>query len=191
MTMVVVAGATSFLVGNAFQAQMPAYANYLGADETGTRYTMLLAADAVGAVIGVLLLESANFSRPNVRTAIASAGLWGLAMGLFPLTQSYPMAVALLVLAGIFNIAFQSMSQTLVQLLAPPAIRGRVVGLFNMAMLGLRAGSGLTVGLMGTFIGVRFSLAVSSFAIVLVSVALFARDARARARLSPERVSMG
>ena len=53
-------------------------------------------------------------------------------------------------------------------------------------MLGLRAGSGLTVGLMGTFIGVRFSLAVSSFAIVLVSIALFARDARARTPLSPE-----
>jgi len=186
MAMVVVAGATSFLVGNAFQAQMPAYASYLGGDATGTRYTVLLAADAAGAVIGVLLLESANFSRPSVRTAIASAGLWGLTMGLFPLTQSYPMAVALLVLAGVFNIAFQSMAQTLVQLLAPPAIRGRVVGLFNMAMLGLRAGSGLTVGLLGTLIGVRLSLAVSSFAVVLVSVALLARDARARAPLSPE-----
>jgi MFS family permease len=186
MAMVVIAGATSFLVGNAFQAQMPAYANYLGADATGTRYTVLLAADAAGAVIGVLLLESANFSRPSVRTAIASAGLWGLTMGLFPLTQNYPMAVALLVLAGVFNIAFQSMAQTLVQLLAPPAIRGRVVGLFNMAMLGLRAGSGLTVGLMGTFIGVRLSLAVSSFAVVLVSGALLARHARARAALSPE-----
>ena len=186
MAMVVIAGATSFLVGNAFQAQMPAYANYLGADATGTRYTVLLAADAAGAVIGVLLLETANFSRPTVRTAIASAGLWGLTMGLFPLTQSYPMAVALLVLAGVFNIAFQSMAQTLVQLLAPPAIRGRVVGLFNMAMLGLRAGSGLTVGLMGTFIGVRLSLAVSSFAVVLVSLALLARDARARTPLGPE-----
>ena len=186
MAMVVVAGATSFLVGNAFQAQMPAYASYLGADTTGTRYTVLLAADAAGAVIGVLLLESANFSRPSVRTAIASAGLWGLTMGLFPLTQNYPMAVALLVLAGVFNITFQSMAQTLVQLLAPPTIRGRVVGLFNMAMLGLRAGSGLTVGLMGTFIGVRLSLAVSSFAVVLVSVALLVRHARARTALSPE-----
>ena len=87
MTMVVVAGATSFFVGNAFQAQMPAYANYLGADDTGTRYTMLLAADAAGAVLGVLLLETANFSRPSVRAAIASAGLWGVTMGLFPLTQ--------------------------------------------------------------------------------------------------------
>ena len=186
MAMVVVAGATSFLVGNAFQAQMPAYASYLGADATGTRYTVLLAADAVGAVIGVLLLESANFLRPSVRTAIASAGLWGLTMGLFPLTQNYPIAVALLVLAGVCNMAFQSMAQTLVQLLAPTTIRGRVVGLFNMAMLGLRAGSGLTVGLMGTFIGVRLSLAVSSFAVVLVSVALLVRDARARTALSPE-----
>src|SRR6185369_14801676 len=184
VTMVIVAGATSFLVGNAFQAQMPAYANYLGADETGTRYTVLLAADAAGAVIGVLLLETANFSRPTVQAAIASAGLWGVTMGLFPLTQSYPTAVVLLVLAGVFNIAFQSMAQTLVQLLAPSAIRGRVVGLFNMAMLGLRAGSGLTVGLLGTFIGVRLSLAVSSFTVVLVSVALFARDARARTRLA-------
>jgi MFS family permease len=186
MTMVVVAGATSFLVGNAFQAQMPAYANYLGADETGTRYTVLLAADAAGAVIGVLLLETANFSTPTVYAAIASAGLWGVTMGLFPLTHNYPVAVVLLVLAGVFNIAFQSMSQTLVQLLAPSAIRGRVVGLFNMAMLGLRAGSGLTIGLLGTLVGVRLSLAVSSFAVVVVSAGLLARETRARAALSPE-----
>jgi MFS family permease len=186
MAMVVVAGATSFLVGNAFQAQMPAYANYLGADETGTRYTVLLAADAAGAILGVLLLEGAHFSTPSVRAAIASAGLWGVTMCLFPLTPNYPLAVALLVLAGVFNIAFQSMAQTLVQLLAPSSIRGRVVGLFNTAMLGLRAGSGLTVGLLGTFIGVRLSLAVSSFAIVIVSVALFVRELRARTRVTPE-----
>jgi MFS family permease len=186
MTMVLVAGATSFLVGNAFQAQMPEYANYLGADETGTRYTVLLAADAAGAVLGVVLLETAHFSTPTVQWAIASAGLWGLTMGLFPLTRNYPLAVALLVLAGVFNIAFQSMSQTLVQMLAPAPIRGRVVGLFNMAMLGLRAGSGLTIGLLGVFIGVRLSLAVSSFAVVLVSVGLLARQARANAPLRPK-----
>jgi len=186
MTMVIVAGATSFFVGNAFQAQMPEYANYLGADETGTRYTVLLAADAAGAVIGVLLLETAKFSTPTVYAAIASAALWGVAMGLFPLTHNYPLAVGLLVLAGMFNIAFQSMSQTLVQLLAPAPIRGRVVGLFNMAMLGLRAGSGLTVGLLGTIIGVRISLAVSSLAVVLISLGLLAREARASTALHPE-----
>jgi MFS family permease len=184
MTMVLIAGATSFFVGNAFQAQMPAYANFLGADETGTRYTMLLAADAFGAVIGVLLLETTHFSTTSVPITIAAAGLWGVSMGLFPLTNSYPTALALLVLAGVFNIAFQSMSQTIVQLLAPAPIRGRVVGLFNMAMLGLRAGSGVTIGLLGVVVGVRLSLALSSVAVVLVSIALVARESRARALVS-------
>jgi hypothetical protein len=183
MAMIVIAGATSFLVGNAFQAQMPAYADYLGADETGTRYTVLLAADAAGAVLGMLILETANVARPSVQLAIVAAGLWGVTMGLFPLTRNYSLAVTLLVLAGVFNIAFQSMAQTLVQLLAPAAIRGRVVGLFNMAMLGLRAGSGLTVGLLGTLVGVRLSLAVSSGLVVLVSIAL-ALAMRPAARLT-------
>jgi len=40
--------------------------------------------------------------------------------------------------------------------------------------------------LLGTFIGVRLSLAVSSFAVVLVSAGLLAREARARAALTPE-----
>ena len=178
LTMIALAGATSLFVGNAFQAQMPEYANYLGADETGTRYTVLLAADAVGAVIGVVLLETVSFWRPTVHAAILSAGLWAVTMGLFPLTQNYPLAIALLVVAGVFNIAFQSMSQTLVQMLAPPAIRGRIVGLFNTSMLGLRAGAGLTIGVLGTFIGVRLSLTLSSLAVVVVAIVLVARESR-------------
>ena len=65
-------------------------------------------------------------------------------------------------MAGVFNIAFQSMSQTIVQLLAPAPIRGRVVGLFNTAMLGLRAGSGLTIGLLGTLVGVVLIVLLNS-----------------------------
>ncbi|MGH7311954.1 MAG: MFS transporter, partial [Candidatus Rokuibacteriota bacterium] len=39
MTMMALGGATSFFVGNAFQAQMPEYAHDLGADEAGIGYT--------------------------------------------------------------------------------------------------------------------------------------------------------
>jgi MFS family permease len=123
--------------------------------------------------------------RPSVRTAIVCAGLWGATMGLFPMAQSYQMAVALLVLSGVFSITFTSMAQTLVQMLAPAGTRGTVVGLFNTAMLGLRAGSGLTVGVLGTYIGVQLSLELSSLMVVLTACALFASDARTRRTPAP------
>jgi MFS family permease len=182
MTMIVLAGVTSFFVGNAFQAQMPEYAHYFGADETGIWYSALLAANAAGAVLGVLLLESANVRRPGVRTAIVCAGLWAITMGLFPIARNYQVAIVLLVLAGMFNIAFTSIAQTLVQILAPATVRGSIVGLFNTAILGLRAGSGLTVGVLGAFVGVRLSLGLSALMVVLIMIALYAREARFQSR---------
>jgi len=177
-TMVVLGGATSFFVGSAYQAQMPEYAHRLGTDEAGAHYSLLLAANAAGAILGTVLLESATVLRPTVRAAIVCAGAWGIAIGLFPAARSYPLAVALLVLAGVFNIAFTSMAQTLVQLLAPARVRGSVVGLFNTASLGLRVGSGLTVGLVGALISVQWSLALSALAVVLIAAVLLARDTR-------------
>ena len=85
-------------------------------------------------------------------------------------------AVALLVVGGAYNIAFTSMAQTIVQLRAPADIRGRIVGLFNTAMLGLRAGSGLSVGVLGAVIGVHWSLMLSAAAVVLIAAWLYARE---------------
>ena len=176
VTMIVLAGASSFFVGNAFQAQMPQYAHDLGADDAGVWYSVLLGANAAGAVLGAVLLESLNVLRPRVRTAICCAGAWGMTMVLFSAVGSYRLAVALLVLAGILDIAFMSMAQTLVQVLAPPRLRGRVVGLFNTAVLGLRAGSGVTIGLLGAAISVHWSLALSAAALVLTCGGLLARE---------------
>ena len=83
--------------------------------------------------------------------------------------------------AGVFSIAFTSVAQTVVQILAPPRVRGSVVGLFNTAMLGLRAGSGVTVGVLGAFIGVHWSLALSAAAVVLTAVGLLAHRAASAA----------
>ena len=173
VTMLALGGLTSFFVGNAFQAQMPEYAHDLGSDEAGLWYSLLLAGNAGGAVLGAVLLESMNVVRPSAPTAIICAGVWGLTMGLFPLATSYPVAVTLLVLAGVFNLAFTSIAQTLVQLLAPPRVRGRVVGLFNTAVLGLRAGSGVTVGVLGALVNVHWSLVLSAAAVVLTAIGLF------------------
>jgi len=176
MTMIVLGAATSFFVGSAFQAQMPEYAHALGATEAKVWYSILLAGNAAGAVLGAILLESLDVLRPSARAAIACAGVWAMTLVLFPIARTYVLAVTLLVLGGAFNIAFTSMAQTLVQMRAPSEVRGRMVGLFNTAMLGLRAGSGVTVGVLGAMIGIHWSLMLSAAAVVLITVWLYARD---------------
>jgi MFS family permease len=176
--MIVLAGATSLFVGNAFQAQMPEFAHQHGSEDADVWYSVLFGANAAGAVIGALLLESVPALQGGSRAAIVCAGIWGAMMAVFPFLHNYGAAVALLVVAGVFNIAFTSMAQALVQVLAPPGSRGRVVGLFNTSMLGLRAGSGFTTGVLGAAIGVEWSLALSSLAVVGVAVGLLLSELR-------------
>jgi MFS family permease len=176
--MIVLAGATSLFVGTAFQAQMPEFAHHHGSEEADVWYSVLFGANAAGAVIGALLIESVPVLQGGARAAIVCAGIWGALMAIFPFVHHYAAAVTLLVLAGIFNIAFTSMAQALVQVLAPPGLRGRVVGLFNTSMLGLRAGSGVTIGVLGAAIGVEWSLALSSLAVVIVALGLLLSELR-------------
>lgn len=184
-SMIALAGVTSLLVGNAFQAQMPEFAHHFGADKVGFRYSALLAANAAGAIVGSLLLESTGLLRPKVRTAIVCAALWCLAIGLFPAAPTYGVALSILFLAGLLNITFAAMAQTLVQLLAPTALRGRAIGLFNMSGLGLRVGSGMSVGVLGSVIGIYWSLSLSAGALLLVVLGLLILDIAAGRRGRP------
>jgi hypothetical protein len=63
------------------------------------------------------------------------------------------------------------MAQTLVQVHAPADMRGRIIGLFNMASLGLRAFSGVSVGLIGSLIGVHWSLGLSALVMLAIACA--------------------
>jgi hypothetical protein len=70
------------------------------------------------------------------------------------------------------------MSQTLVQMHAPPAIRGRVIGLYGTSFNGMRAFSGVTVGMGGSLVGVHWSLAVSAVALAIITAGLYVFDRR-------------
>jgi MFS family permease len=174
LSMILLGGATSFLVGNAFQAQMPEFAHDFGHDQHDWAYSMLLVANAAGSVAGGLLLEGTGLIRPNARNAAVCAMLWCVAIIGFAASTSYPLAIALLFCAGFLNLTFLSMAQTLVQLGAPAQLRGRLIGLFNMSHHGLRAFSGVTVGVIGGLIGIHWSLALSAMILLAVTVALFA-----------------
>jgi len=97
-------------------------------------------------------------------------------------TNSYPLAILLLVIGGAASLAAMSIGQTVVQLMAPPDKRGRVIGLYGMSANGLRLGSGITVGFLGGVIGVHASLGLSSIVLCLGTavVAIYLRIALRR-----------
>jgi MFS family permease len=172
VSMTLLGGCASFFVGNAYNAQMPGFALDLGHGDPGVAYSALLAADAAGALLAGVLLESRALLAAKARTAIILAVLWCCALMGFSLATVYSLALALLFTAGFFELAFNAMAQTLVQINAPTEMRGRVIGLFNMASLGLRAFSGVTVGLIGSLVGVHWSLALSALVMLAVACAL-------------------
>jgi MFS family permease len=178
-SMIALAGISSFFVGNAFQAQMPEFAHDLGTEKADHSYSMLLAANAAGAFIGGLILESRSLLQPNPRTALVLTILWCIAITGFALTENYPLALTLMFVAGFLNLAFNAMAQTLVQIHAPAQLRGRMIGLYNMSNNGLRAFSGVTVGILGSVIGIHSSLALSALLLLLCTSILLAFSLRA------------
>jgi MFS family permease len=181
--LILLAGGASFWIGNSYQAQMPGFAHDLGHGDPGTAYTMLLAADAAGALLAGILLESRGgiFALKPASAVVLAMG-WASALFGFALMRSYPAALALLFVAGFFELSFSSMTQTLVQMNAPEASRGRVLGLYNMAAAGLRAFSGVTVGLAGSVLSVHLSLALATGAFVATAGILLGALGRQTAR---------
>ena len=144
----------------------------LGTEKADFAYSALLAANAAGSVFGGFVLDGKAWLPPTVKSAISCAILWCLTMTAFAFSKSYPLSLVLLFVAGALNLAFYSIAQTIVQLEAPIVLRGRLIGLFSMSAYGLRAFSGLTIGVIGGLIGIHWSLALSSMILLAITVAL-------------------
>lgn len=172
VTMTLLAGSAALFVGNGYHPQMPEFAYDLGYGNPGLAYGLLLSADACGALSAGLVLEARNLLQANARTALVLALLWCCTLTAFSAATSYPLALALLFVVGFVELSFFAMAQTLVQLRSPPEIRGRVIGLFNMSSLGMRTFSGVTVGVVGGFIGIHWSLAISAMTLLCVVIVL-------------------
>jgi MFS family permease len=171
LCMTFLAASVAFFVGSAYQAQMPGFAADLGHGDPGVSYSMLLAADAAGALIAGFVLESKGLLHPSARTALMLAMAWCVALAAFALIPVYWVALPLLFAAGFLELSFNSMAQALVQLGAPVNIRGRVIGAFSMAASGMRTFSGITVGLVGGIIGIHYSLSASA-AVLFIALAV-------------------
>ena len=186
VSMTLLAAASSFVIGNAYQAQMPEFAADLGHDHVDFHYSMLFAANAAGALAAGLILEAYGLLPARPKAAIVLVILWAACIFGFAISEVFALSVVLLVAAGFLNLAFGAMTQTLVQLHAPNHLRGRVLGLYNMCYHGMRAFSGVFVGMGGSLIGVHWSLALSAAAMLVIAAGLLAHEMRPRAPVPAE-----
>ncbi|THG32903.1 MFS transporter [Naasia lichenicola] len=160
--MLVISGLGALFVGGAIQVAIPDMSQSYGADAAVTAYGVLLFANGLGAVVGGFLLEATRVVRPTTWTALWATIAFGVTILIFALTGSLVIAVLALVLSGVANIAALTAAQTVLQLRAPVAARGRVLGLSGMVGSGLRTGSGIIVAGLGAAFGLRGAVLASA-----------------------------
>jgi MFS family permease len=141
-------------------------------------FGFLSASFGLGALVGAL--AAATFREASWRLFAVGCGAFGvLALALAPVENAY-VAGVLLVGIGVSFTLFTANANALVQLAAPDYLRGRLIGIYLFAFLGLAPAGGLFAGWLaevgGT--GLAFSVAgVTSLGTILVANALRSRTA--------------
>ena len=128
----------------------------------GGAYGALSAAMGVGALAGALLMASR--ARPSRRLLVASTFAFGLVTVLLAVAPGYYVGMALLVLLGGAGVLFISTTNSLLQLNADDAMRGRVMSLWAVLFLGSTPIGGPLTGLLVRGFGVRWAVAVGGVA---------------------------
>jgi hypothetical protein len=114
----------------------------------------LMAATGAGAMLGALSIAALNVRRRAtiwfVSGTLASVGV--MALGL---TDRLTIAAIVLTFIGLGTQSFIGSSNVLVQTLAPDDMRGRVVSVYSMILLGLVPGGALVIGSIARFVDLR------------------------------------
>jgi MFS family permease len=139
-------------------------------------FGFLSAAFGLGALVGAL--AAATFREASWRLfAIGTASFGVLALLLAPVQNAY-LAATLLFGIGISFTLFTANANALVQLAAPDYLRGRLIGLYLFAFLGLAPIGGLFAGWLAELGGTSLAFAVAgltSLATIAVANALRVR----------------
>jgi MFS transporter, DHA1 family, staphyloferrin A biosynthesis exporter len=131
---------------------------------------LLMAAPGVGAVTAVLILASlAHRLKRQGLFLVGSIVILGFFLILFSQIKSFPLALICLVAAGIFQMFFLASTNTLLQLIVPDELRGRVMSLYMLDRGFMPAGA-LFAGIAAHFIGAPSTVAVMGGIVVALAL---------------------
>jgi MFS family permease len=151
-------GIMSF-AGMPYAVLMPVFARSIlhgGARELG----ILMAASGIGALGGALSLAARRHVHGLGRWVAVAAGCFGIALGLFSLSHTFWLSVVLLVPVGASMMVEMAASNTLIQAMVPNALRGRVMAVYSMMLMGMAPFGGLWAGYVAGHIGAPATVAI-------------------------------
>jgi MFS family permease len=172
------------LVGMPYSVLLPIFARQVF---HGGAHTLGLLMGSVG--VGALIAAGTMAARKSILGLGRRIGLAALAFGAavcsFALSRSLPLSVALLLATGFAMMQFSASCSTILQTIAEPAKRGRVMSYFTMAFMGMMPFGSLWAGAVAARFGAPRALAFSGIAIVASAASYFAFLPAIRRALRP------
>ena len=168
-----------------FQVSLPVLARH--ALHSGAEgYGFMTAAMGLGAIAGGLVVAARG--RTGLRPVTAAAGAFAITLALAAAAPGMATELVALALVGAASVSFMSTGNSTLQLASDPAMRGRVMALWFVALQGSTPIGGPAVGAIITVAGPRTGLVVGAVAcLAAVALGLAAqRRARVSGRGGPE-----
>ena len=159
------------LFGSSYLVLMPVFASdVLGSGAGG--FGLLMTAAGAGSLAGALVLTLRKDPAGLWRLRSRSSLLFGAALVCFAQSSAFWLSAALLVPVGFGMILFMATSNTLLQTLAPDALRGRIMALFSMMFMGVAPFGALLAGFLAESLGAQTTVALCGAACLLGSLVL-------------------
>ena len=134
-------------------------------------YEMLLVFSGAGSICGALIVAAMDKMESQGRIALFTLIALGMAVAAFAFSRWLPLSCLLIFCAGAAVMASASLLLSLVQLIVPDSMRGRVMSVYNLAFrAGIPLGA-LSLGKLIPFVGVSAGLA--SFGVALAGVGVY------------------
>jgi MFS family permease len=161
------------IAGAPFSVLMPIFAGQIlhgGAQELG----LLTGASGLGALAGALILASRRTIRGLGPLVAVAAGAFGGALILFSVSKILWLSLALLVPAGFFLMLHIGATNTLIQSMSPDQVRGRVMAVYSMVMMGLAPAGALLSGIAAAKVGAPATVAAGGLVCMFAAAAFAA-----------------
>lgn len=128
-------------------------------------YSWMSIAMGAGAMCGALFV--ANRSDTHGRMLFSAGLAFGVSICVASLAPSLVLFIALLVVVGAGQIAFLAVTNSSLQLLSNPTLRGRVMAVYTITLLGTTPIGGPLIGWISDQFGPRWGFAVGGIATIL------------------------